>query len=66
MLNEWCEGGLGNRRMTLEAVRQCAKIGKRGAYVTDHEAIFAWPGVLSDRPAVLRWLSPGKGWDAIT
>ena len=27
-LDGWCEGGLGNRGMTVEAARQCAKIGK--------------------------------------
>ena len=29
-------------------------------------AIFAWPCVLSDRPPVLWWLSPGEKWDAVT
>ena len=28
-------------------------------------AIFAWPCVLSDRPPVLWWLSPGEGRDAV-
>ena len=27
--------------------------------------LFAWPCVLSDRPPVLWWLSPGEGWDAV-
>ena len=26
-----------------------------------HSAIFPWPCVLSDRPPVLWWLSPGEG-----
>ena len=30
-----------------------------------HGVIFAWPCVLSDRPPVLWWLSPGEGWDAV-
>ena len=30
-----------------------------------HEAIFAWPCVLSDRPPVLWWSSPGEEWDAV-
>ena len=36
-----------------------------GSYVLNkfHAAIFAWPCVLSDRPPVLCWLSPGEGWD---
>ena len=31
-----------------------------------HKATFACPCVLSDRPPMLWWLSPGKGWDAVT
>ena len=31
-----------------------------------HAAIIAWPCVLSNRPPVLWWLSPGDGWDAVT
>ena len=38
-LDGWCEGGLGNRGMTVEAGRQCAKDKERvessGAYVTE-------------------------------
>ena len=30
-----------------------------------HAAIFSWPCVLSDRPPVLWWLSPGEGRDAV-
>ena len=26
---------------------------------------FFWPCVLSDRPPVLWWLSPGEGWDVV-
>ena len=58
---------LGNRGMTMEAARQCVKDRKeRGALVQMvlkefHGAIFAWPYVLSDRPPVLWWLSPGEG-----
>ena len=29
-LDGWCEGGLGNRGMTVEAERQWRKIGKSG------------------------------------
>ena len=38
-----------------------------GAYVTMRltPAIFAWPGVLSDRPPVLWWLSPGERRDSV-
>ena len=50
---------LGNRRMTVEAARQCAKDQKEWRalahmYLNEfHAAIFAWPCVLSDRPPVL-------------
>ena len=64
---------LGNRGMTVEAARQCAKDRKEWralvqlTYLNEfHVAIFAWPFVLSDRPPVLWWLSPGEGWDAVT
>ena len=57
----WMDGvkvALGNRGMTVEAERQCAKDRKelRGLVHMQlnelHAAIFAWPCVLSDRPAV--------------
>ena len=60
--------GLGNKGMTVEAARQCEKDSKEWralVHITHHAAIFAWPGVLSGRPPVLWWLSPGKGWDAV-
>ena len=70
----WMDGVkvvLGNRGMTVEATHQCAKDRKeRRALVLMkldefHAAIFAWPSVISDRPPVLWWLSPGKGSDAV-
>ena len=56
---------LGNRGMTVEAARQFwyTSFTELNAF---HESIFAWPCVLSDRPPVLWWLSPGEGWDAVT
>ena len=63
---------LGNRGMTVEAARQCAKDQKEWRALAHmslnefHSAIFAWLCVLSDRPPVLWWLSPGEGWDAVT
>ena len=62
----------GNRGMTVEAERQCAKDRKEWRAMVHkqlnefHAAIFAWPCVLSDRPPVLRWLSAGEGRDAVT
>ena len=53
---------LGNRGMTVEAGRQCAKIGKSGK--TCYHA--TWPSVLSAHSPVLWWLLPGGGWDAVT
>ena len=53
----WMDGvkvALGNRGMTVEAARQCAKDEKEWrALVHFHAAIFAWPCVLSDRPPEL-------------
>ena len=63
---------LGNRGMTVEAARQCAKDRKEWIalvlmYLNEfHAAIFAWPCVLSDRPLMLWWLSHGEGRDAVT
>ena len=57
---------LGNRGMKVEAAR---KIGKSGEpwYICNSmsstAAIFAWLCVLSHRPLVLWWLSPGCGSD---
>ena len=71
----WMDGvkmGLGNRGMTVEAARQCAKDRKElGAlvhmYLNEfHEAIFVWTCVLSDRPPMIWWLSPGEGRDVVT
>ena len=63
---------LGNRGMTVEAARQCAK-GRRAWRALVHmllnafnAAIFAWHCVLSDRPPILWWLSHGEGMDAVT
>ena len=63
---------LGNRGMTVEAGRQCAKDRKewralvRMSLNEFHGAIFAWTCVLSGRPPVLWWLSPVEGWDTVT
>ena len=43
-----------------EEMRRKAEIEREFA------VIFAWSCVLSDRPPVLWWLSPGEGWDAVT
>ena len=62
---------LGNRGMTVEAARQCAKDRKAWRALVHmllnkfHAAIFAWPCVLSDRPTML-WLSHGEERDAVT
>ena len=48
-LDEWCEGGLGNRGTTAEAARQCSNDRKEWRPLAHmllnefHEAIFAWP-----------------------
>ena len=72
---EWMDGvkvALGNRGMTVEAARKCAKDRKeRRALVhmylnESHAAIFAWPCVLSDSPPMVWWLSHGEGRDAVT
>ena len=60
---------LGNRGMMVEAARQCAKDRKEWralVHMTAHADIFAWTCVISDRPPVLWWLSPGEGRDAVT
>ena len=71
----WMDGVkvvLGNRGMTVEAAQQCAKDRKEWRAVVHmylnefHAVIFAWPCVLSDRPAVLWWLSHGEVRDAVT
>ena len=71
----WMDGvkvALGNRGMTVEAACQCAKNRKECRALVHmqlnefHAAMFSWPGVISDRPPVLWWLSPGEGWDAVT
>ena len=62
---------LGNRGMTVDGGRQCAKDRKEWRalahmYLNEcHVAIFSWPCVLSDRPPVLWWLSPGERWDTV-
>ena len=66
------KGALGNRGMTVEAARQCAKDRKEWralVHMLPNEfqaAIFAWHCVLSDHPPVLWWLSHGVGRDAVT
>ena len=71
----WMDGvkvALGNRGMTVEAASQCAKERREWRALVHiqlnefQSAIFAWPCVLSDRPPVLWWLSPGEEWDAVT
>ena len=71
----WMDGvkvSLGNRGMTIEAARQCAKDREALRAMVHmqlsefHVAIFAWHCVLSDRPPVLWWLSHGEGRDAVT
>ena len=72
-LDRWREGGLRQQRNDCEG---CATMRERsegvespGTYVAEYEfhaAIFAWHCVLSDRPPVLWWLSPGEGIDAVT
>ena len=71
----WMDGvkvALGNSGITVEAARQCAKDWKEWRALVHmqlnefYAAIFAWHCVLSDRPPVLWWLSPGEERDAIT
>ena len=71
-LDGWCEGGLGHQRNDGGG---CASIRERservespGTYVTEwvSRGHFCWLCVLSDRPPVRLWLSPGEGWDAVT
>ena len=71
----WMDGvkvALGNRGMTVEAARQCAKDRKEWRALVHmqlnefHAAIFAWHCVLSDRPSMIWWLSHGEGRDAVT
>ena len=71
----WMDGvkvALGNKGMTVEAARQCAKDRKAWralVHMLPNEfraAIIAWPYDLSDLPPMLWWLSHGEGWDAIT
>ena len=64
---------LGNRGMMVEAARQCVKDRKKWRASVHimllnefHTDIFAWPCVLSDRPLLLWWLSPGEVCDAVT
>ena len=70
----WMDGvkvALGNRGMTVEAARQCAKDRKEWRAVLHmqlnefHAANIAWPCVLSDSPPVLWWLSSGDVRDAV-
>ena len=71
----WMDGvkvALGNRGMTVEAAQQCAKDRREWKALEHmqlnefHSALFPWHCVLSNRPPVLWWLSPGKGRDAVT
>ena len=60
----WMDGvgvALGNKGMTVQAARQCAKDRKEWrALVQSTERVFS-PSVLSDRPSGLWWLSPETG-----
>ena len=71
----WMDGvkvALGNRGMTVDSARQCAKDRKEWRALVHmklnelHAAIFAWYCVFSDRPPVLWWLSLGEGRYAVT
>ena len=69
-LDGWCEGGFGQLRNNGGG---CASMRERServksTYVTERVLCghFPWPCILSDRPLVLWWLSPGQGWDAVT
>ena len=61
---------LGNRGMTVEAARQCAKYRKEWRAILKlnefHAAILPWHCVLSDPPPVLWWLSHCELRDAVT
>ena len=63
---------LGDRRMTVEAARQCAKDRTEWRALVHmllnefHAAIFARHCVLSYHPPVLWWLSHGEGRDVVT
>ena len=66
------KGAFGNRGMMVEASQQCAKDRKECRAMVHmelnnfHTASFPYPCVLSNRPPILWWLSPGEGWDAVT
>ena len=71
----WTDGvkvALGNRGMTVEAARQCAKDRKEWRALVHmqlnefHATIFAGPCVLSDRPPMIWWFLHGEGRDAVT
>ena len=64
-LDGWCECGLGQQRNDDGG---CAKDQKalRGTFVTECVSRGHFGLALSDHPLVLRWLSPGEGWDTIT
>ena len=71
----WMDGvkvALGNKGITVETGRQCAKNRKEWRvlvhmYLNEfHAAHFAWHCVLSDCPPMFSWLSHGEGRDAAT
>ena len=71
----WMDGvkvALGNRGITVEAARQCAKDRKEWralvhmALIVFHADIFVWPCVILDCTPMFWWLSPEEGWDAVT
>ena len=67
----WCECATSSRGMTLEAARQCAKGRKEwspGTYVTEwvSRGHICLACVISDRPPVLWWFTPGEGRDTVT
>ena len=71
----WMDGvkvALGNRGMTVEAARQCAKDRKRwspGTYVTEWVSHRHFCSALCSfgppSRALVWWLSPGEGWGAV-
>ena len=53
------------RRRLLVNTRKIGKSGEPRYTCNWMSDIFAWLCILSGRPPVLWWLSPGGGWDAV-